>query len=380
MIYRLNQQATKFAWIGTSPNSNNKVALLVPQYNESSHCDLLKRLEYFHDVHLKLKHSLDVILIDDGSTDGSLDKIREFRDKQGESFYLASVTPNANKVGSLFLTVLAIEHDLIILSDFDSNLHGLESLIENSKTFLTDKSIIGGYFRMLPHEGQGEIFEFQKLEYALARCLYKFHEKERSVPVMPGAGCFYKRSLLLDIYNSHSGLRNGEDREATLLGLKFGYKMVYLNQILTLTKPPSTFRELVKQRVRWNLGYLETIQKEKKFYFQEISKFSRIGVRTLFDITVVLSILIIPAIILLFSYVFFLRILIFLVAYYFICMAWCFVLLNNSREEAREFENRKIKSVILYPLNKVCLDSLAWSKAVFSFIRNYRANKLINKN
>jgi hypothetical protein len=115
-------------------------------------------------------------------------------------------------VGALYKTILNVGHPYIILSDFDTDIEGIEELLVNAVNLKAEPDLVGCYFKMVPFEGTGIVFAFQQLEYALQRSIYSFHKDEGSVRVMPGAASCYKRKVLLSIYLEHSGLRNGKDR------------------------------------------------------------------------------------------------------------------------------------------------------------------------
>lgn len=375
MIKILESRSTKLEWLGASPaNKSKKAALLIPQYNESSNSSFEKRLVYYKQVAKEFEEYLDVIIIDDGSTDDSLVKIKDFQKNHlDNTFFVASIYPNADKVGALFKTTLAIEHELIILSDFDTDIIGLKEVVHSLNLLNEDITLMGSYFRMLPVEGKGAVFVFQQLEYTLARSLYKFHKKDGSVPVMPGAGSCYKRDVLLSIYSDHSGLRSGEDREATLIGLKLGYKTSYHDTVLTLTRPPLSFSALITQRVRWNLGYLETFNKEQKYYYRQIFKLSRIGLRTIGDTAIVLVSILLPFSIFIMAFINMQLLLVIISFIYFGGVIWSLNLLIISPGEAKEFKQNLLFSILLYPVIKLSLDSLAWTGALFSFMKkNYK--------
>jgi cellulose synthase/poly-beta-1,6-N-acetylglucosamine synthase-like glycosyltransferase len=292
-----------------------------------------------------------------------------------DAFSVASVFPNANKVGALHHVTLSIPHEFIILSDFDTNLEGLRELVTRIDVFRNDETQMGYFFRMLPFEGEGRIFQYQQLEYCLARVRYKFHEKERTVPVMPGAGCCFKRETLNSIYEHHSGLRNGEDREATVIGRKMGYSVSYLENVLALTRPPLTFKGLIKQRIRWNLGYLETFYFQGRFYLGEIRKLSALGTRTLMDLSSVLFILSLPFIILMIG----LQGPMYLLAFAFLyvtCLTGYMLLLRMASREYSEFKRELIPIILFFPIMKLCIDYASWAGAIVRFAtRDYSSLK-----
>lgn len=372
----LQKRGVQLAWVGAPPERSDRVALLVPQYNESSNCIFEKRLHYFYDLAQEYKDHVDVILIDDGSTDGSLGKIKRFQRQFPALFYVASVSPNANKVGALYLTAKAIDHQFVVLSDFDTDIAHLWHLLAFMPTIEQDSEMMGCFFRMLPYEGQGYVFTFQQMEYSLARCIYRFHEREKSIRVMPGAGACYKREVLLAIYGQHSGLRSGEDREATAIGMRLGYKTFYLRGVLALTRPPLSMKNLVRQRVRWNLGYIETFFKERKYYFRQMMRGNRIGIMTMMDVIAAAFLLLSPllfAVLLLLNIKFFLFATIFLYAGH---LAWCLNQIRRTPDEFREFGKWRMASVLYYPVMKIVVGYFAWTGSFIRFLKlNLRRKK-----
>jgi cellulose synthase/poly-beta-1,6-N-acetylglucosamine synthase-like glycosyltransferase len=365
----LNEQITELTWIGPAPGDNKRLALLVPQFNEGSHCNIQSRLRYFTTIATSFSDQMDVILIDDGSTDNSLDSIRLFLEQNNYPFFLAAISPNANKVGALNLTALAISHEFILLSDFDTDIVGYDIIIRSLDALKDDPASMGLYFRMLPYEGNNQVFAFQQLEYATLRSLYKLYARDGNVPVMPGAGACYKRACLLAIYEEHSGLRSGEDREATMIGLKLAYKTHYIGDVLILTRPPLLFSTLVKQRVRWNLGYLETYHKESAYYAQQVRKLTRIGMVFLLDALAVIFMVLLPAIGLCLGLVSLHLLVTFVLITYLSGILLCVSALLISPKEFVEIRKKLIVSILLYPVFKFTIGYFSWRRAIAMFLK-----------
>jgi len=149
-----HQQLNLFSWIKRPPESQKRIAILVPQFNESGNVDYYNsRLEYFSALASAYRTDMDIILIDDGSADNSLKILTGFQQKENTAFYSACISKNTQKVGALNLTAIHIPHDYVILSDFDTDLTDLQNL--KGKLFLLDvsKELIGCYFRMYPFGG-----------------------------------------------------------------------------------------------------------------------------------------------------------------------------------------------------------------------------------
>lgn len=357
------------SWVGPSPRGEKRMALLVPQYNEASNGNFESRLQYFASLSATFGDEIDLIIIDDGSTDDSLKRVTEFLEQSNDAFFLATVWPNSNKVGALHLTAINIQHEFVVLSDFDTDIEGYEKVITLLDQLSEDNTSMGIYFRMLPYEGNGNVFLFQQIEYALQRSLYKFYKPDGSVPVMPGAGACYKRAELLAIYSEHSGLRNGEDREATMIGLKLGYRTHYKDEVLTLTRPPLTFRTLIRQRVRWNLGYLETWQKERKYYGEQVRKLNRIGLVFMFDLAAVVFMIALPLLIIILAIVNIRAMFILVGLTYFLGLLSCICSILVAPKEFSELKGKLLRATILYPFMKLLVGYVSWKKAVKAFIR-----------
>lgn len=367
MIAKVREQQVKLRWVGAPPADVKRIALLIPQYNEEKNFDLERRLNYFRRLAWEHRDMLDVILIDDGSTDGSLNRIIEFCTANPGCFYFASVRPNAQKVGALYVVSAVIKHQYVILSDFDTDLVNLAQLEAFLDKCDADPTVMGCYFKMIPYEGQGKPFLFQQLEYSFARMYYKFHQNEQSVPVMPGAGSCFKREMLLQVYAQHSGFRNGEDREATVIGLKLGFKTMYVNSILALTRPPKTFKVLLLQRKRWYLGYIETVFKEQYYYHHALVKGKRIGLRTFQDAMGVGLLLLLPLEMLLF----------FLCSWklaagttagiYLLSVLYYCALFWFNPQERTELKWQHKTLLPLYPLFWLTVSFFAWWKAFLAF-------------
>jgi cellulose synthase/poly-beta-1,6-N-acetylglucosamine synthase-like glycosyltransferase len=198
------------------------------------------------------------------------------------------------------------------------------------------------------------------------------------VQVMPGAGSCYKREVLIQIFFQHTGLRSGEDREITVVGFRRGYKVFYMKHVLALTRPPLTFRKLVKQRVRWNLGYLETFYKERFFYLEEMGKINVFGLLTFLNFLRVLFLvcfpwLVLATAVLAISYLPWLLAATYL-GYLANVVFWMWV----SPAESAEIGKKRWKAVMLFPFYAVGVESLAWTRALLVFRRKTVLNRIEN--
>ncbi|TMP39825.1 glycosyltransferase [Pseudoalteromonas rubra] len=334
-------------------------AVLVPFYNEAGDkTHFAERLAYFDA--LAARHpELDIILIDDGSTDQPFSANTE----QLTHLSLSRVTPNGQKIGALYTLIKALPHKYIIFTDFDTELQGLDNLPEVHRKLAAEPTSMGCYFSMRPTAGNTPAVQFQMLEYALERASYQFSKNEGSVPIMPGAGCLYKRPVIADLLSRHSGLRSGEDRETCLLGLELGYTVFYAPEIEALTHPPQTFSALLQQRRRWSQGFVEVALHKAEFYRAQMADKTILGLRHRIDMISVSIFLLMP-LILLSAFLFSTAVGVALVA------AWTalgfvetFWLYSKASSEFRTIPYHKLK-LCLIPFARVMLEVPTWWRVI----------------
>jgi len=357
-------ESMEFSWIGGEPSNDISLVLLVPFYNELSQGLFKERLDYFNTFACQNQNLLDVIMIDDGSDDGSLEEILSYTDEKEICFYTGTLSQNSNKVGAQFLAVLNTAYEFVLLSDFDTDIFGIENITQVLEALKKNDEVMGCYFKMKPYEKPNLRINYQILEYALLRIVYTFHKRDLSCSVMPGAGSLYKRKTLLEIFRSHSGFRSGEDRESCILGLKLGYKTVYFKEVLILTRTPDNFNILLKQRIRWNLGYIDTVFKEFKFYFRLLARGKTVGLRFIIDLLRISSLMIFPFLLAYlaiwqFSYMIYLLLIIY--SFYVIAIG---LQVKLNKDETSGFTQSALL-IVIYPILRLLIEYPAWLTAIY---------------
>jgi cellulose synthase/poly-beta-1,6-N-acetylglucosamine synthase-like glycosyltransferase len=72
--------------------------------------------------------------------------------------------------------------------------------------------------------------------------------------------------------------------EATAIAMRKGYHVGYEPSVVVKTFVPQNFRDFYNQRKRWDLGALETYEKEHHFYTQQMKDYrNRLGQITILD-------------------------------------------------------------------------------------------------
>ncbi|OGG93359.1 hypothetical protein A2609_01560 [Candidatus Kaiserbacteria bacterium RIFOXYD1_FULL_47_14] len=234
----------KTAELSVVPN----VAIIVPCWNEETTIagtvESLLALEY-------PKEKLSLILINDGSTDGTPAVIDRFAEHP-------QITTIHKENGGKFTAMnIGIEHakdaELIGFLDADSFV-APDSLREIVAAF--DAPDIAAVTASMSIHKPITLFQrMQYAEYSLSITLRHVFASINGLYVAPGPFSFYRRSVFTEIgLFKHAYL--AEDMEMSMRVQRAGLRIGNAIRARVYTKGPSTFPKLLTQRVRWTTGFL----------------------------------------------------------------------------------------------------------------------------
>ncbi len=220
------------------------VSIIMPAYNESEYIkDSLKSiisLDYPKD-------KLEIIVIDDGSTDETANIAREFADVSVFS------KKNEGKGAALNFGIEKANGELIATMDADSYLTP-GALLDMLPLF--DGPEVGAVTPAVKISETGEILkEVQRVEYLMILFSRKLLSYIDSVPVTPGPFSVFRASILREL-GGFDPKNLVEDQEIALRMQSKQYEIKSSMNADVYTEPPDTFRDFIKQRVRWQRGGL----------------------------------------------------------------------------------------------------------------------------
>lgn len=286
------------------------VSILVPAYNEEN--TIIGSMKSFLNMNYP---EYEVIIINDGSNDLTLDKLIEhfhlvktnqpFRKQintvEIKDIYYSIQFPqlkvidknNGGKADALNAGLNLSNYPYFCAVDADSILEH-DALVKTMRPFMEgidDVIACGGIVRIA---NGCKIRDGRVLEVGLPRnpiALHQVIEYLRSflmgrlgfsainnLLIVSGAfGVFRKKEvLLINGYNTNS---IGEDMELVIRLQRFLYdekkssKVLFLPDPVCWTEAPSNLRDLYKQRSRWHLGLLQCLWEHKKAIFNPKYKF-----------------------------------------------------------------------------------------------------------
>ncbi|MDH6434819.1 cellulose synthase/poly-beta-1,6-N-acetylglucosamine synthase-like glycosyltransferase/peptidoglycan/xylan/chitin deacetylase (PgdA/CDA1 family) [Streptomyces sp. SAI-144] len=243
------------------------VSVLVPAYNEA------KCIESTVRSLMASEHPIEVLVIDDGSSDGTARIV--------EAMGLPNVRVvrqlNAGKPAALNRGLANARHDIIVMMDGDTVFEpstvrelvqpfgdpGVGAVAGNAKVGNRD-SLIGAW---------------QHIEYVMGFNLdRRMYDVLRCMPTIPGAVGAFRRSALERV-GGMSDDTLAEDTDITMAMHRDGWRVVYAEKARAWTEAPESVQQLWSQRYRWSYGTMQAIWKHRKALVDRgpSGRFGRVG-------------------------------------------------------------------------------------------------------
>ena len=246
------------------------VSIIVPAYNEGKviHRTVQSLLDstYPH---------LDVIVVDDGSTDGTSQRLAaDFPDQPRLSVLTKANGGKASAINAgLSRTqaeiVVVIDADTLVLPDAVGKL--VRRFADPRVGAVAGNSKVGNRLNLLTRWQALEYITSQNMDrraFALLNCM----------SVVPGAIGAWRRELVL----SAGGVSTdtlAEDADLTLRILRDRHRIEYEDRAIALTEAPDTVGGFLKQRFRWMYGTLQAAWKYREVTFRP--RYGAMGLITL---------------------------------------------------------------------------------------------------
>lgn len=254
------------------------VTVIVPAYNESAGIEAAVRSI------LASTHPVEVIVVDDGSTDGTADIV--------EALGLPGVTvirkENGGKPSALNDGIQAAGHDLVVMVDGDTVFepNTVRALIQ---PFADPR--VGAISGNTKVANRGGILgAWQHIEYVVGFNLdRRLFDVAECMPTVPGAIGAFRIEALRNV-GGVSDDTLAEDTDLTMALCRDGWRVVYQEDARAWTEAPATLGALWRQRYRWCYGTLQAMWKHRGAVLQKgaAGKLGRRGLGYLFVLQVLL--------------------------------------------------------------------------------------------
>jgi len=234
------------------------VSVLIPCFNEEK----VIVASVARILHSNWKR-LEVIVLDDGSADGTATRVREAY--AGDPRVTLMSFENGGKARALNRGLAVARGDVVVALDADT-LFPPDTLPRLVRWFADPKvgavagnAVVGNRLNL--------VTRWQALEYVTAQNLERRALAALgAVTVVPGAVGAWRRSAI-EALGGYPDDTLAEDQDLTIACQRAGWRVEFDPEARAYTEAPDSVRGLLKQRFRWSFGTLQCIWKHRRGLF-----------------------------------------------------------------------------------------------------------------
>ncbi|MGV9890340.1 bifunctional polysaccharide deacetylase/glycosyltransferase family 2 protein [Streptomyces sp. NPDC003395] len=243
------------------------VSVIVPAYNEKE-CIAGTLASLAAST-----HPIEIIVVDDGSTDGTADI--------AESLGMPNVRvirqANAGKPAALNHGVRQASYDIVVMMDGDTVFE--PDTVRQLVQPFADPSVGAVAGNAKVGNRNTVIGAWQHIEYVMGFNLdRRMYDLLGCMPTIPGAiGAFRREAVLAVGGMSEDTL--AEDTDITIALHRAGRRVVYQEHARAWTEAPGSLQQLWSQRYRWSYGTMQALWKHRKSLTDRgpSGRFGRVG-------------------------------------------------------------------------------------------------------
>ncbi|RTL62947.1 MAG: glycosyltransferase [Pseudonocardiaceae bacterium] len=245
------RRARRAAARPTTPPVTDPVSVIIPAYNEKECIAATLRAVAASD------HPVEIIVVDDGSTDGTADIV--------EALAIPGVRlirqANGGKPSALNNGIRAASYDIVVMLDGDTIFEPDTARLLAQPFADPEVGAVAGNAKVANRTSL--VTRWQHIEYVIGFNLdRRMQDVFGCITTVPGAVGAFRRTALLAV-GSVSDDTLAEDTDLTMaLGIN-GWRVVYEERARAWTEAPSTFGQLWRQRYRWSYGTIQSLWKHR---------------------------------------------------------------------------------------------------------------------
>ena len=233
------------------------VSIIVPAYNEGEviQASLSSLLELRYPYY-------EIIAVDDGSSDGTYDKMREFEGNHYGVRVSVYRKENSGKADTLNYGIRRSRAPIVVCMDSDSRL--TPEALRYAVMHFADPNVgaVAGNVKVINRHNIWT--KLQALEYIEGlNIVRKAQAFFRSVNVIPGPMGIFRRTAV-EATGGYDSDTFAEDFDMTVKILAAGWKINYEPKAVAYTEAPEELLDVIKQRYRWSRGILQALRKQKR--------------------------------------------------------------------------------------------------------------------
>jgi len=240
-----------------------KISVIIPAYNESE--NIVSSIKSVLRVNYP-KNKIEVIVVDDGSTDDTFAQAKSLQSKSVKVFR----KKHGGKAAAVNYGIKKSSGEILMILDADT--FPDKDCFKNIVGHFEDENVMAALPLIKVWRPKNIIEKCQLIEYTITALVKRSFTFLGTMACTP-AGAFIRRSFI-ERYGDFSTDTLTEDFEMGLRIQSKGYQIVQSLDSKVYTVVPNKLKKLIRQRVRWAYGTLENI---KKYSFLLSSKYGNLG-------------------------------------------------------------------------------------------------------
>jgi peptidoglycan-N-acetylglucosamine deacetylase len=202
---------------------------------------------------------LEVIVVDDGSRDGTADVARAAFDQEPRVRVIRK--ENGGKASALNVGLEQATGEVIVALDADT-LFDRDTIARLVRHFADPKvGAVAGNVKV--GNATNLLTRWQAIEYITSQNFdRRAYDLLNCITVVPGAVGAWRREAI-ERAGGYSSQTLAEDTDLTWSIRKLGYRIISENEAFAYTEAPDSVRALAKQRFRWAFGTLQNLWKHR---------------------------------------------------------------------------------------------------------------------
>jgi len=241
------------------------VSIVMPCFNEGHHIgeaiEALLAMDY-------PKNMIEIIVVDDKSTDNSADVVRGYVKRYSNVRLIVNSRNSGGAAEPTNLGVKAAKYNYVAVADADS-VPDRDALRKMIGFIQKDKKVGVVTCSILVKKPWNFLQKIQAYEYFIIAFTRKLLDMVDSIYVTPGPLALYRKDVLFKV-GLFDTKNITQDIEMTWNIMAHGYYAKMCTDARVYAASPTKFKGWWKQRVRWNVGGIQTLFKYKKFWFREM--------------------------------------------------------------------------------------------------------------
>jgi biofilm PGA synthesis N-glycosyltransferase PgaC len=254
------------------------ISLIIPAYNEAAHIvetiRAAKSLSYPQEL-------FEIIVVDDGSSDGTAEAAA------AEGVRVIS-QQNAGKSAALNVGIKESRGEIVGCIDADS--YPLADALLKMVPYFGDPRVAAVTSSIFVKDPKNFLEKLQEMEYILIAWNRKLLDYLHSVYVTPGPLSLYRKGVLEKI-GGFKGAVLTEDIEIAWRMQKAGYLIRMALPAKVFTRVPSSFKKWWSQRLRWDIGGIQTVNAYRQEFMSRRHGIFGMFVIPYFSLSILISLL-----------------------------------------------------------------------------------------